>query len=858
MSDFLKAKALKGVGSVSVVAKGLFKLLGQRFESLQVASELLKKATPKFTLKALVDEFLTCRSLRGTIFDRLSLRLYFIFVALHVLFLTFYLGLFSPAFYVLLLLIGLINLPLISKAKQSLVRFYHEGFNPFLHPLFLPKLKEILLKIYLKEEEITKERALLLENYLKDQENEEALYKYRDLGKNLQDKVNGQDQALNQQSFDDKKGKTSASANLQDKKDSLENSLSAEVLEGELERAYKSNCYLGEGFIWTKSDRENLNQVLEIDSEDLTRIKEMAKEQGSSLIHLLGAKRFQHLFMPCEQLTSHMVIFGSTGSGKSTLLLHLIAQAILRNEAVIIIDPKSDLAFLKKVPEICKATGRTSDYRLLDLYNTNISDPLNPLRMAGRDIEYGERLTSSLPKDGASSTFRSYSQSAIFAAVCMLRLENKEINLSEIASMVGDHNAYKVRLIRYFKLLALKLNNGRVDLFITRAFGGNEYAPVKKDESKEGLDTSQKDENKESAGNTQSQGGANPPSSDEKDSLGSNLLSSSAGSTGGESGTSAQEQGTEASHLLEEKSKARARKSTRSASSKTSKSSAKKESSERQKNPSAQVLSEFYHYLINKGFLEGPDYRIEQVLRIIALSTEYYNKVSRSCLTMLEKLSSDDLKGLFSRTGHMGSASSAIEENLVLQVSLRCLIDSDLGSEIGKLILDEIRSYAGRFAALKAQGKQKTHKKVNIFIDEASETLNESLVQLLNKSRSAGFAITLATQTSADLAKRSGNFETVQQILGNCNTLVSLKILDEGSTKVVSGALGRSTINAKSSSKGFSEGPLDIQYSGMKSFSEKEVDTIPAKLLNRLPPLEYVARLPSSTIVKGRVPYFEI
>ncbi len=828
------------------MVKGLFKLLLQRFESLQIGLELLKKAAPKFTLKALVDEFLTCRSLRGTIFDRLSLRLYFIFVALHVLFLTFYLGLFSPAFYLLLLLITLINLPLISKAKQSLIRFYHEGFNPFLHPLFLSKLKEILLTIYVKEESLPKERQLQLKAHLKSQESQDVFAKYQDLDDTFQESGEKLGTNLKDQGISSPKGNTKAQ--FYSEGESQDRVFDNEALDLELEKAYQSNCYLGEGFIWTKSDRENLNQVLEIDSEDLTRIKEMAKEQGSSLIHLLGTKRFGHLFMPCEQLSSHMVIFGSTGSGKSTLLLHLIAQAILRNEAVIIIDPKSDLALLKKVPQICKATGRTSDYRLLDLYNTKISDPLNPLRMAGRDVEYGERLTSSLPKDGASSTFRSYSQSAIFAAVCMLRLENKEINLSEIASMVGDHNAYKVRLIRYFKLLALKLDNKNVDLFITRAFGGNEYEPAKNAE------------NKESAGNTGSQDEANSPNSGEKDSLGSNHSSSGAEGTGGESGTSAQEQGAEASNLLEEKSKSRSRKSTRSSSSKTSKSSstAKKESSERQKNPSAQVLSEFYHYLVNKGFLEGPDYRIEQVLRIIALSTEYYNKVSRSCLTMLEKLSSDDLKGLFSRTGHMGSASSAIEENLVLQVSLRCLIDSDLGSEIGKLILDEIRSYAGRFAALKAQGKQQTHKKVNIFIDEASETLNESLVQLLNKSRSAGFAITLATQTSADLAKRSGNFETVQQILGNCNTLVSLKILDEGSTKVVSGALGRSTINAKSSSKGFSEGPLDIQYSGMKSFSEKEVDTIPAKLLNRLPPLEYVARLPSSTIVKGRVPYFEI
>lgn len=72
--------------------------------------------------------------------------------------------------------------------------------------------------------------------------------------------------------------------------------------------------------------------------------------------------------------------------------------------------------------------------------------------------------------------------------------------------------------------------------------------------------------------------------------------------------------------------------------------------------------------------------------------------------------------------------------------------------------------------------KVKQRRKVSIFIDEASEVVNEALLQLLNKARGADFSITIATQTFSDLAKRCGSKDAAMQLIGNCNTMYALRV----------------------------------------------------------------------------------
>ncbi|MGN1281594.1 MAG: TraM recognition domain-containing protein [Succinivibrio sp.] len=148
-------------------------------------------------------------------------------------------------------------------------------------------------------------------------------------------------------------------------------------------------------------------------------------------------------------------------------------------------------------------------------------------------------------------------------------------------------------------------------------------------------------------------------------------------------------------------------------------------------------------------------------------------------------------------------------------------------------------------------------RRVNIFIDEASEIVNEPLLQLLNKSRSAGFAITIATQTFADLATRCGSPAAAKQLIGNCNTVISLRVGDNDTASVISSALPTTTYQSYNTVIGTN---ADSQTDSVKdtqnrSSSSSEDTIFPPSVMLNLPNFEYVAKLSDGRFVKGIIPY---
>jgi hypothetical protein len=91
--------------------------------------------------------------------------------------------------------------------------------------------------------------------------------------------------------------------------------------------------------------------------------------------------------------------------------------------------------------------------------------------------------------------------------------------------------------------------------------------------------------------------------------------------------------------------------------------------------------------------------------------------------------------------------------------------DSMVGSAIGSILVADLAAVAGdRYN----YGVNLTP--VNVFIDEAAEVVNDPFIQLLNKGRGADLRLTVATQTFADFAARTGSEAKARQVLGNINT----------------------------------------------------------------------------------------
>lgn len=152
--------------------------------------------------------------------------------------------------------------------------------------------------------------------------------------------------------------------------------------------------------------------------------------------------------------------------------------------------------------------------------------------------------------------------------------------------------------------------------------------------------------------------------------------------------------------------------------------------------------------------------------------------------------------------------------------------------------------------------KVKQRRKVSIFIDEASEVVNEALLQLLNKARGADFSITIATQTFSDLAKRCGSKDAAMQLIGNCNTMYSLRVKDEETASVITSSLPNTTFYTKNISTGTMSDTYKENYKDSVSISANTyIDRIfPSSALMELPNFEYVAKLSDGRFIKGVIP----
>ncbi len=266
------------------------------------------------------------------------------------------------------------------------------------------------------------------------------------------------------------------------------------------------------------------------------------------------------------------------------------------------------------------------------------------------------------------------------------------------------------------------------------------------------------------------------------------------------------------------------------------------------KAPSPQALRQFFSYLVGQGYAKAdPD--MELLFTVSGLDRGYYQKISAGALPLLNTLCQKAFRPLFCRKKGRVGFGKVIRQGGILTASLRSLIDSSSGGSVGKLMLADLASAAGYSYAINGGGGRRG---VSVFIDEASELACESMVQLLNKSRGAGFSVTAATQTLADLESRGGGRAQAMQIVGNCNTLISMRITDAETAQAVTSSLASTLKFQRSLSVGAATGN---GYEGVsKGASISQMPLFPPSALTALPDFEYVARLADGRFVKGRIP----
>ena len=232
----------------------------------------------------------------------------------------------------------------------------------------------------------------------------------------------------------------------------------------------------------------------------------------------------------------------------------------------------------------------------------------------------------------------------------------------------------------------------------------------------------------------------------------------------------------------------------------------------------------------------------------------FFQKVTNSIMPSLVSLTSGVLKQLLSADDYkQTNFMEIVRNNKIFYGALHCLKDSITGQNLGKLLMADLAFVAGEINAKNIQG----HHQVSVFIDEASELANEVLVQLLNKSRASNFAVTIATQSVADLRARVNSKDVAEQLIANCNNLLSLRVEDMDTANVIANVLPNTVCTHESTTISVGSGGLTGNASASRSLSQQDCEYFPGTMLMQLPNFEFIARLANGSCYKGFIPIID-
>ncbi|MGZ8256639.1 MAG: conjugative transfer system coupling protein TraD [Gallionella sp.] len=237
---------------------------------------------------------------------------------------------------------------------------------------------------------------------------------------------------------------------------------------------------------------------------------------------------------------------------------------------------------------------------------------------------------------------------------------------------------------------------------------------------------------------------------------------------------------------------------------------------------------------------------------------DHFQKMVASLIPILSMLTSDPLTELLSPSSEMGGTRKStdmakiISNNQVLYMGLDSLADGTVGSAIGSIMLADLTAVAGD----RYNYQVNSIRPINLFIDEATEVINQPTIQLMNKGGGALFRVSLAMQTFADLPARLGDENKARQVLGNVNNMIVFRVTDADTQTYITEGIPK--IKYKSISLKYGHGAdAHLQDEYKSSYAEgllsEEVDLIPPAMLGELPPLHFFAKVSGGRIIKGKI-----
>lgn len=197
----------------------------------------------------------------------------------------------------------------------------------------------------------------------------------------------------------------------------------------ELQKVMKGQpdkMWLGYGFDWENRHAQRVFEIMKRDwssvvpkppliqklREQVGLSKPGKTPMGAPWIHGVEPEE-KKVWQEIGHTEGHTLIVGTTGAGKTRMFDSFIAQAILRNEAVIIIDPKGDKEMRDNARRVCEAMGEPERFLSFHPAFPEESIRLDPLRNFTRVTEIASRLAALIPSETGADPFKSFAWQAL-------------------------------------------------------------------------------------------------------------------------------------------------------------------------------------------------------------------------------------------------------------------------------------------------------------------------------------------------------------------------------------------------------------------------------------------------------------
>lgn len=281
--------------------------------------------------------------------------------------------------------------------------------------------------------------------------------------------------------------------------------------------------------------------------------------------------------------------------------------------------------------------------------------------------------------------------------------------------------------------------------------------------------------------------------------------------------------------------------------------------------PRTQALYKFYQDHVDKiQSIES-----DMLMSKINYDKNHLDKLTASLQPFLDKLTTGELSKLLIPDPTSDKPSfnwnDVIQNGGVVYVGLDALSDPEVGGAVGNSMLADLTSVAGRIykegvdhGLPTLKNDNKTVRKICLHADEVNELIGPEFVPLLNKSGGAGVQVTAYTQTFPDIESKIGSKAKAEQIIGNLNTLIMLRVLDDSTVKLITNRHRKVQVVTTDTISGAADSDLSSENVFTSSVTQrstyKETDLINPEDILSLPIGQAYVEVQGNRLFKVRMP----